>query len=64
MTDRGEGYCPHAGMRYFRCPRCGAEQFRSYPQSVPLNFEVWTFEFVCAECGQVIGLTENRRKKE
>lgn len=63
MTDRGEGYCPHAGMRYFKCPRCGNETFRSYPQAVPVNFDVWTFEFVCAECGQGMGLTEVREKK-
>ena len=62
MTERGDGYCPQPGMRYFQCSRCGGETFKSYPQGVNMGSEIWTYEFVCAGCGQVMGLTEIRMK--
>ena len=54
----GEGYCPHAFMERFKCPRCGSVHFKSYPQAVPADrSETWTWEYVCAKCGQGMGLT-------
>ena len=54
----GEGYCPHAFMERFKCPRCGSVHFKSYPQAVPIDrSRMWTYEYVCAKCGQGMGLT-------
>ena len=60
MTERGEGYMPHAGMRYFKCPRCGGETFKDIPQGVPMDAEIWTYEMKCTGCGQIMGLTTIR----
>ena len=57
MIDRGEGYMPHARMRFFCCPRCGCERFKSYPQAIDVDAAVWTWEYVCMDCGQGMGLT-------
>ena len=65
MTDNekkeptwGDGYCPHAFMERFKCPRCGCVHFKCYPQSAPMDRGVtWTWEYVCADCGQGMGLT-------
>ena len=56
-VDRGAGYCPHPGMTYFKCEVCGNETFVSYPQSVSLGSDRWTYEYHCAKCGQMHGLT-------
>ena len=54
----GSGYVPHSGMERFRCPKCGCTQFKSYPQTAPTNrSKTWTWEYVCVECGQGMGLT-------
>ena len=54
----GAGYCPHASMERFKCPRCGSVHFKSYPQTVPADrSKTWTYEYVCAKCGQGMGLT-------
>lgn len=54
----GAGYCPHAFMERFRCPRCGSVHFKSYAQAIPANgTKAWTYEYVCAKCGQGMGLT-------
>ena len=54
----GAGYCPHAFMERFKCPRCGGVHFKSYPQSAPADrSKTWTWEYVCAKCGQGMGLT-------
>ena len=55
------GYIPHRDMDHFTCSSCGNGTFRSYPQSVPTNAEVWTFEFECTRCRHIVGLTEERR---
>lgn len=57
MVKRGKGYCPHYGMSYMKCPECGCEEFYTYPQSVPVGAEVWTYEHTCANCGHMIGVT-------
>ena len=57
-ASMGDGYVPHSGMERFRCPRCGCMQFKSYPQTAPADrSKTWTWEYVCAECGQGMGLT-------
>lgn len=54
----GAAYCPHAYMERFKCPRCGGVHFKSYPQTVPTDrSRTWTYEYVCAKCGQGMGLT-------
>ena len=54
----GDGYCPHAFMERFKCPKCGCVHFKCYPQSVPADrTQTWTWEYVCARCGQGMGLT-------
>lgn len=54
----GAGYVMHSGMERFRCPRCGCTQFKSYPQTAPADrSKTWTWEYVCAKCGQGMGLT-------
>ena len=54
----GSGYVPHGGMERFRCPRCGGVHFKSYPQAAPIDrSKTWTWEYVCAKCGQGMGLT-------
>ena len=54
----GAGYCSHAFMERFTCPRCGSVHFKSYPQTVPADrSKTWTYEYVCAKCGQGMGLT-------
>lgn len=55
--DRGKGYCPHAGMGYFKCEQCGGEEFVSYPQSISTSADVWTYEYHCTRCGHMMGLT-------
>ena len=59
MVKRGKGYCPHEGMSYMKCPVCGCEEFYCYPQSMPINPDVWTYEYTCAnpKCRHMIGLT-------
>ena len=61
MTERGNGYIPHSGMGYFKCPRCGSETFKDIPQGIPYESEIWTFEYKCAGCGKIMGLTVIRR---
>lgn len=57
MTERGKGYAPHGDMKYFICPDCGCEEFTTYAQSVPADrSKRWTYEFVCAKCGRMMGL--------
>lgn len=58
-TNRGEGYCPHSGMSYMKCPICGGEEFYCYPQSVPVEEVEWTYEYTCANpnCGHIVGVT-------
>ena len=52
------GYLPHAGQVAFRCGRCGGERFKSFAQTVPADRnQAWTFEYVCADCGQIMGLS-------
>ena len=54
----GAAYCSHAYMERFKCPRCGGVHFKSYPQTVPADrSKTWTYEYVCAKCGQGMGLT-------
>ena len=67
--DRGDGYLPdHGGTVYFKCPKCGCGEFDSFPQTVPAGGDVrWTYEYRCAGCKTVIGLTlrgKDRREKE
>ena len=58
MTERGKGYAPHGGMGYFTCPSCGCGEFTTYAQSVPADrSKRWTYEYVCARCGRIMGLT-------
>lgn len=57
MINRGDGYMPHAGMKYFCCPKCGCERFKTVPQAVRVDATVWTWEYTCMECGQGMGLT-------
>lgn len=53
-----DGYIPHAGQLSFRCGKCGYVRFKSYPQTAPADrSKGWTYEYVCAKCGQVMGLT-------
>lgn len=51
------GYCPHRGMTNVVCPCCGGDTFVGYPQSVPADAEVWTYEYHCAQCKHMVGLT-------
>ena len=54
----GSGYVPHGGMERFTCPRCGSVHFKCYPQAAPVDrSKTWTWEYVCAKCGQGMGLT-------
>lgn len=54
----GDGYCPHAFMERFKCPRCGSVHFKSHIQAVPADRSVtWTWEYSCVKCGQGMGLT-------
>ncbi len=54
----GSGYVPHGFMERFKCPRCGSVHFKCYPQAAPADrSKTWTWEYVCAECGQGMGLT-------
>lgn len=59
MFRRGNGYCPHEGISYMKCPVCGCEEFYCYPQSMPINPDVWTYEYTCAnpDCRHMIGVT-------
>lgn len=54
---KGDGYCPHEGMGYFTCPNCGCGEWISYPQAVPTDGRKWTYEYNCARCGKMMGLT-------
>lgn len=52
------GYCPQPGQLDFKCGNCGCTAFMSYPQSVPADrSKGWTYEYFCAKCGQIMGLT-------
>lgn len=54
----GDAYVPHAYMERFKCPKCGGVHFKSYPQAAPADrSRTWTWEYVCAKCGQGMGLT-------
>lgn len=56
--NKGEGYHPHGGMGYFTCPYCGCGEWVSYPQSAPADgSKTWTYEYHCARCGKMMGLT-------
>lgn len=59
MTDPTDtsGYVPHGGMSYVTCPLCGNGEFTSPPQSVPIDCPKWTYEYLCARCGHMIGMT-------
>ena len=61
--NRGEGYCPHEGMGYFTCERCGNDTFVAYPQAAPVTPQTWTYEHYCAKCGHMMGLTIVREEK-
>lgn len=62
---RPYGYCPQPGQMDFRCGRCGCTTFRSYPQTVPADrSRGWTYEYACANCGQIMGLTIKGRDDE
>jgi len=52
-----EGYFPHEGMGTFVCSKCGNNTFVSYPQTIPKDASMWTFEFHCKLCGKMMGLT-------
>lgn len=55
------GHIPHFASLPFRCPRCGGELFKSYPQTAPTDkSQIWTWEFVCNRCGQSMNLTVQR----
>lgn len=56
--NKGDGYIPHNGMGYFTCPNCGCGEWVSYPQSTPVDrSKTWTYEYCCAKCGKMMGLT-------
>ena len=55
-----EGYVPHAGMVLLKCPRCGNETFKSYPQGIATNAKIWVYELSCTKCHQGLGLTMER----
>lgn len=49
---------PQIGMSYFSCPNCGCEEFTTYAQTVPADrSKRWTYEYTCAKCGEIMGLT-------
>ena len=56
-----EGYIPHKGMGIFRCSACGGTVFETFAQSVALDAPVWTYEYNCVRCGQMMGLTCKQR---
>lgn len=52
------GYIPHPGQLSFKCGKCGCETFKSFPQGMPADrSKGWTYEYRCAKCGQLMGLT-------
>jgi hypothetical protein len=56
--SKGEGYCPHGDMGYFTCPNCGCGEWKMYAQSAPADrSKTWTWEYHCARCGKMMGLT-------
>ena len=58
MTEYPEGYMPHPYMGDFKCGRCAGKRFTSYPQAVPKDrSKPWTYEYVCVQCGYMMGLT-------
>ena len=63
--NRGKGYCPHDGMGFFTCPNCGCGEWESYPQAMPVDrSKTWTYEYHCARCGKMMGLTLKGDEKE
>lgn len=54
--EMNNGYIAHDGQINIKCPKCGNGTFRSFAQSVPVNWTEWTFEYVCSKCGQIIGI--------
>lgn len=53
----GKGYIPHAGALYLKCPSCGNDTFRSFPQTAPADRSAaWTWEFICSKCGRLVCL--------
>ena len=54
--EMNNGYIAHDGQVNIKCPKCGNSTFRSFAQSVPVNWTEWTFEYVCSKCGQIIGI--------
>jgi DNA-directed RNA polymerase subunit M/transcription elongation factor TFIIS len=63
-TERGKGYCPHKGMSYMKCPECGGEEFYTYPQSIAIDSDVWTYEYTCTKCSHIIGVTVRNWRKQ
>lgn len=60
--SKGDGYIPHYGMLFFKCPVCGCEEFSTHPQTAPADgSRAWTWEYVCTNCGQGMGLTVRGR---
>lgn len=59
------GYYPQNGQMSFKCGRCGCRTFKSYPQTAPADrSKGWTYEYECANCGQIMGLTIKGRNEE
>lgn len=54
--EMNNGYIAHDGQVNIKCPKCGNGTFRSFAQSVPVNWTEWTFEYSCSKCGKIIGI--------
>ena len=53
-----KGYIPHPYQGAFKCDRCQGMVFTSYPQACPADrSKGWTYEYVCVNCGHMMGLT-------
>lgn len=63
LDSVGEGYAMHKGQKCFTCDRCKGSVFRMHAQSMPADTsKAWTYEYECALCGQLMGLTLLGRK--
>ena len=51
-------------MSYMKCPVCGGEEFYSYPQSIAIDADVWTYEYTCTKCSHIIGVTVRNWRKQ